>query len=469
MAHTDGLLAAVRFISPNGLAVDGAGNLYLSDSTTLRRINVTTGIVDLLAGLPHSPGSVDGPAVGAGAALFFSPAGVAVKADGSAVYVADHGAHVIRRIAGGNVLTIAGGHFLSGSVDGLGTVARFANPIGIALSADENTLYVADSSNNTIRSIALNIAGFPVTTRAGTPGLFGTEDGAGPAARFWVPTAVALDPTGTALAIVDGGNKLVRVMLLSNFQVNTLAGTPLTGGSQDASAADLAFGVRAKFDFATVTAGTNGAAYQSDGNLMIADSANNTLRRISSVAHVTTPVGKATEWGHANGSGIDARFVNPAGLALEPAGPGRLIVADTSNHSVRVIGIRTDATVTVSRFSAKNRRGRWGRGVTLLRGVTSCATIALSLRRSVSRQSNGEAGFKPGSFRFLAWPQPPRVDPWWQVPSFTGRGLTPFRRVSFLFTAVARRRDPTSTNRHETIPKTPLHCSQIHFRNGWWH
>ena len=79
--------------------------------------------------------------------------------------------------------------------------------------------------------------------------------------------------------------------------------------------------------------------------------ANHTLRRISPVAHVTTPVGRAAEWGHANGSGTDARFVNPAGLALEPAAPGRLIVADTSNHSVRVIWIGTDATVTVGHLS----------------------------------------------------------------------------------------------------------------------
>ena len=85
------------------------------------------------------------------------------------------------------------------------------------------------------------------------------------------------------------------------------------------------------------------------------------------------------------------------------------------------------------RFFSKEPAGPMGTGSNSLAKRDVLREATLSSRRSASRQTNGEAGFKPRAFRFLAWQQPPRVDPWWQAPSFTGRGLTPFRRVSFLF------------------------------------
>ncbi len=337
MAHANGPLADARFVGPNGLAVDGLGNLYLSDSVTVRKIDLALGSVQPLAGQPNIPGHVDGPA--AGVALLFAPAGLAVKADGTVVYMADYGMHTIRRItvATGIVQTIAGGAGLPGSANGFGAAARFFNPTGIALSADENTLFVSDSSNHAIRAVTLDEMNFPVTTLAGMPGSSGMDDGIGPAARFWMPTALALDPTGNALAVVDAGNVLVRVVLLANLQVTTLMGTPLTNGSRDASAADLAFGIKASFSFNTATAGTNGAAYEADGNLIIADSFNHTLRRVSATGSVTTLAGRATEADFAHGSGGGARFSHPAGLALEENAIGRLIVADSWNHVIRGI------------------------------------------------------------------------------------------------------------------------------------
>ena len=229
--HVDAATGSLaRFTSPNGIAADAAGNLYVSDSATVRRIT-PSGAVDTLAGTTNIPGHVDGVQ---GVALLFAPSGLAVRplpgglSGDVEVYMTDAGFHTIRRITviGGvatGVITIAGGAGLPGSVDDpVGTTARFSNPTGLALSADGNTLFVADTTNNSIRAITLSGL-FPVNRVAGTPGTFGIEDGVAAASRFNGPTAIALDPSGTALAVVDSGNQLVRVMLLSNFQVNTQA------------------------------------------------------------------------------------------------------------------------------------------------------------------------------------------------------------------------------------------------------
>ena len=346
--HVDAAGSLARFTSPNGIAVDATGILYVSDGATIRTIT-PGGAVSTLAGTANIPGHVDG---GPGVALLFAPSGLAVRplpggaAGDVEVYTTDHGFHTIRRItvAGGvaTVLTIAGGAGLPGAVDSsVGTLARFSNPTGLALSADGNTLFVADSTNNAIRAVTLTGV-FPVNTVAGTPGTFGIEDGVASAARFNGPTAIALDPSGTALAIVDSGNQLVRVMLLSNFQVNTLAGTPLISGSRDASAADLAADRQAKFSFNTATSGTNGATFEANGNLIIGDSFNHTLRRISPVLQVTTLAGRASEAEFGHGVGGGARFSHPAGLAYENNATGRVIVADSWNHVIR--GIAPDGT-----------------------------------------------------------------------------------------------------------------------------
>jgi len=145
---TNGVGPAARFFSPRGVAVDGNFNVYVADyrNHTIRKIT-PAGEVTTLAGLAASPGSID--ATGS-AARFTNPHGVAVDGAGN-VYVADLGNHLIRKItSAGVVTTLAGSAGNVGSADGTGIAARFNAPGGVALDGAGN-LYVADIFNNTIR------------------------------------------------------------------------------------------------------------------------------------------------------------------------------------------------------------------------------------------------------------------------------------------------------------------------------
>lgn len=187
--NTDGSGAAARFQFPAGIAVDGAGTLYVADSGNHRIRKLTpAGAVSTLAG----SGTL-GTANGTGpAAQFNFPNGIAVASNGT-LFVADNGNHAIRAItAAGVVTTFLGQAGTSGTRDGTGNLARFESPSGIALDADGN-LYISDSLNHTIRKSSP--AGV-VTTLAGVAGQSGITDGRGPQARFGQPIGIAVDPRG---------------------------------------------------------------------------------------------------------------------------------------------------------------------------------------------------------------------------------------------------------------------------------
>ncbi len=201
----DGNGFAARFRQPRALAIDGSGTLFVADrnGNNIRRIdsarNVTT-----FAG---SPTGVAGSADGTGtAASFSSPQGIAVDAAGN-VYVADTGNRTIRRITpAGVVTTIAGSPGLSGSADGTGNLARFSRPTNLSLDAAGNLL-IADPGNSTLRK--MTPAGV-VTTIAGLADRVGGGEGTGAFARFFQPSSVITDASGNYL-VMDAGNEAIRV------------------------------------------------------------------------------------------------------------------------------------------------------------------------------------------------------------------------------------------------------------------
>ena len=198
----DGVAAAASFNGPSGLAVDAVGNVYVADGDNNRIRKITAdGNVSTFAGSGE-----DGSADGVGpTASFHSPLDVAVDAAGN-VYVSDFGDHIIRKItADGTVSTLAGsGEY--GCADGVGAAASFDSPSGVAVDAAGN-VYVADFCNHRIRKIT---ADGTVSTLAGGDEA-GFADGVGATALFNGPFGVAMDAAGNLLVADTDDHRLRRL------------------------------------------------------------------------------------------------------------------------------------------------------------------------------------------------------------------------------------------------------------------
>jgi hypothetical protein len=309
----DGTGSAALFNQPSGAAVDGAGNVYVADTSnhTIRKVT-PGGVVTTLAGLAGSQGSDDGTG---SAARFYVPSGVAVDSAGN-VYVADSVNFTIRKVTpGGAVTTLAGLARSSGSADGTGSAARFSYPSGVAVDSTGNVC-VADSG--TIRKVTPVAV---VTTLAGVAGSRGSADGTGSAARFHLPYDVAVDRAGNGY-VADADNNTIRKVTPGGV-VTTLAGLAESPGSDDGT------GSAARFN------DPYGVAVDSAGNVYVADSGNFTIRKVTPGGVVTTLAGLAGYGGSADGMGSAARFYCPWGVAVDSA--GNVFVADSKNHTIRKV------------------------------------------------------------------------------------------------------------------------------------
>ncbi|WP_445752727.1 NHL domain-containing protein [Polaribacter sp.] len=304
--YADGTGTAARFKNPFGVAVDVSGTVYVADEGNHKIRKITpSGDVTTFAG------STIGYADGIGtAAKFIYPTGVAVDASGN-VYVAEQANHKIRKITPtGEVSTFAGS--IGGYADGTGTAARFNNPYGVAVDTSGN-VYVADESNHKIRKITPDGV---VTTFAGSTA--GYADGTGTAAQFYFPTGLAVDDSGNVY-VADYNNNRIR-KITSTGVVTTLAGG--TQGSADGT------GTAAQFNH------PKGIALDASGNVYVADYDSNRIRKITPIGEVTTLAGST--YGFVDGTGTEAKFRNPTGLAIDNAS-GIMYIADYNNHRIRKI------------------------------------------------------------------------------------------------------------------------------------
>lgn len=339
------LSAPSSFNAPATAVTDSSGNLYVADtgSHVIRKIT-PAGVVSIIAGTPGVSGSTNAAGM---SARFSSPEGVAVDLNG-VVYVADTNNHTIRRInQAGIVTTIAGAAGVQGNAGNAGPNARFRFPRGIAVKNDGTELYVADSGNNTIRRLTLTITpatptaaeivAVNVTLVAGdsTNGNSGSTDGVGNVARFNNPQGITIDPSNTFLYVADTGNHTLR-RVTPGGTVTTLAGSAGSPGSQNGT------GSAARFSSlrGVVTDATGASIY-------VSDTGNHLLRKVTSAGVVTSLAGQDGVSGSSNGSGTAASFNAPGRPAFRN---GVIYVPDTGNHTLRAM--TTAGAVTL--FAGQN-------------------------------------------------------------------------------------------------------------------
>jgi len=333
----DGTGSAARFNSPAGVAVDSADNTYVADTvnSTIRKIT-PAGVVTTFAGLAGSTGSANGTG---SAARFNGPVAVAIDNIGN-IFVADTNNSTIRKITPARVVsTFAGLAGNDGSANGTGSTARFSFPSALAVDS-ANNIYVADTSNSTIRKIT---PARVVSTFAGLAGSPGSANGTGSAARFNFPSGVIVDRAGTGnIYVGDTSNFTIRQITPAGV-VTTLAGSPgMRGGTNGTGSA-------ARFEL------PEGMAVDSAGNIYVADTDASTIRKITPGGVVSTFAGSFAKAGPQNGTGGAARFNLPTDVAVDSS--NNVYVADSNNCTIRKITPAAVVTTLAGLASAGHTNG----------------------------------------------------------------------------------------------------------------
>jgi sugar lactone lactonase YvrE len=254
----------------------------------------------------------EGFADGAGAAAqFYHPSGVAVDGGGS-IIISDFGNHRVRKLTPDGTVSTLAGSGSAGFANGAGAAAQFHYPTGVAVDG-EDSIIIADFYNHRVRKITPDGT---VSLLAGS-GIAGFADGVGTAAQFNGPRGVAVDGDGSII-IADSGNHRVRKMT-PNGTVSTLAGSGSRGFADGAGAA-------AQFK------NLYGVAVDGEGSIIITDTGNQRVRKITPDGTVSTLAGSGSA-GYADGVGAAAQFNGPWGVAVD--GEGSIIITDFHNQRVR--------------------------------------------------------------------------------------------------------------------------------------
>lgn len=286
----DGQLATDADLKlPSSVVLDGSGNMYIADSghNRIRKVDATTHRISTIVGNGNAAYSGDnGPAA---FATINTPSGVALDGAGN-LYIADTGNNVVRRVdASTSIITTVAGNTSAAALGdgGPATSASLNHPLGVSIDASGN-LFIADTNNHRIRRVDVNtgvittIAGSGFTNPNGS-GAYAGDNGPATLAELNFPFAVAFDAAGN-MYIPDASNNRVRVVNTSGV-ITTFAGTGNIGNSGD--------GGLAKSALLWYPAGVIADAAQ---NIYISDSQNNVIRKVSAKTGIITtivPVGRS--------------------------------------------------------------------------------------------------------------------------------------------------------------------------------
>jgi sugar lactone lactonase YvrE len=301
----NGTGTSASFNSPDSVALDTNGNVFVVDTTNNAIRKITSSQVVSTFFSPLSSGS-----------------GIAIDSTGN-LFVSSGG--LIKKITSdGSSSTTFAGDTSTGYIDGTGTAARFSSIWGMTVDSNDN-LYVADAGNHNIRKITSSGV---VTTFAGSiTGTSGSSNGTGTAATFNQPASLAFDSTGN-LFVSEFGNHMIR-KITSSGAVTTFAGST-SSGSADGT------GTSASFNKPL------GIVIDSLDSVYVADQHNHMVRKITSSGVVTTIIG-TTNSGNTNGVGTAALLNLPNGIAKDSS--GNLYISDYGNNLIRKVTI-TSVTTT---------------------------------------------------------------------------------------------------------------------------
>lgn len=355
----DGQLAlSASLNTPNGVAVDGSGDIFIADTlnNVVREVTASTGTITTIAGVGTAGSTGSGGL--ATNALLNAPSGVFVDGFGD-VFIADTGNNVIREVvatngslAGAIIKTVAGNGSAGNSGDnGFAIQAELSSPTGVYVD-NQGDVYIADMSNNRVREVLASTGFIVPVAGTGTAGFSG--DGAGAkAATLSAPTSVFVDLFGN-IFIADTGNNVVREALASNGNITTYAGNHALGAG---SAGDGGPATSAQLN------GPQGVVVDSSGNLFIADTKNNDVREVPFATGIIQLVAGNHVAGFSGDGGpaLSASLHSPVGLALD--GLGGIEIADAGNDRIRdASGLVVVPTVSITPPSLSFNNQAIGRG-----------------------------------------------------------------------------------------------------------
>ncbi|MEV6346718.1 hypothetical protein [Actinoplanes sp. NPDC051851] len=203
---------------PGGVAFDSSNGLYIADTGNNLVRTVSAGVITTFAGTGLTGGTTatDGGAATSG--NLSTPQDVAVDS-GGAVYIADTGHHRIRRVSGGVIGTVAGTGTSGSTTTGVAATTLLSSPWGVSVTAS-GRIYIADTGNN--RILMMNGTAISVVAGTGTSGYSG-DGGAPTGAKLNGPRDVKVDEHSGDVYIADTGNHVVR--RIRNGVITTVAGT----------------------------------------------------------------------------------------------------------------------------------------------------------------------------------------------------------------------------------------------------
>ena len=342
-----GPAVSAMLAGPPGVAVDGSGNIFIAVDNRIRRVDASTGIIATVAGSGLGDG---GPATSA--SLFFSEA-VTTDATGDFL-IADTNNGRIRRVdASTGLITTEAGNGQDGfSGDGgPATSAAFSQPGGLVVDKSGN-LFISDTDNNRIRRVDASTGIVATVAGNGTPG-FGGDGGSAISASLNLAQGPDLTADNSSnLFIADAQDNRIRRVAAATGIITTVAGTGTFGFSGDGGPATSA-----------TLAGPLGVAVDGSGNLFIADTDNNRIRRVDAVTGIIKTVAGNGISGFAGDSGpaINASLNFPMGIFLD--GAGNLFIADSNNNRVRVVNSSTGIITTEAGNGTFGFSGDGGRAV----------------------------------------------------------------------------------------------------------